>query len=209
VCYHTYHARPTWADHPPETKDMNARGCLRSGRLGFLTVLGAVLVVPLAADAKLTRAGTPAVSFAAVGPGGMKISGTTSDLTVNDDGTVVDVIVPLANLSTGISLRDKHMRDKYLDVAHFPNAELQVQRASLRIPAVGADATADGQGTFKLHGKSKAVSYHYTAKHDASGFTVTGTVHVNITDYGIEQPSYLGVSVKPGVDVSVSFQAKE
>ena len=37
--------------------------------------------------------------------------GTTSDLTVKDDGKVVRITVPLANLTTKMSLRDKHMKE--------------------------------------------------------------------------------------------------
>ena len=32
-----------------------------------------------------------------------------------------------------------------------------------------------------------------------------GTVHVNMNDFGITVPVYLGVTVKPDVDVSASF----
>ena len=52
-----------------------------------------MVVIPLAAEAKLARSGSSDVSFTAVGPGGLKIVGTTPDLQVADDAQSVNVIV--------------------------------------------------------------------------------------------------------------------
>ena len=163
-----------------------------------------VLLLPRLADAKLSRVGEPTVTFRAVGPAGMKIEGTTHELAVTDDGQVVTVAVLLGNLTTGISLRDRHMREKYLQVPQYPTAEFTVARSAIKIPAGGAAASADVAGTMRLHGRTKAVPVHYDAKRDAA-LHVTGTVRVNMTDFGIEVPTYLGVSVKPDVDVIVRF----
>ena len=57
----------------------------------------------------------------------------------------------------------------------------------------------------KLHGKAKRETLKYTATHDASGYAVTATMHINMKDYGVEVPSYLGVTVKPEVDITVQF----
>jgi polyisoprenoid-binding protein YceI len=139
----------------------------------------------------------------------MRIVGTTKELTVDDDGANVRIIVPLANLQTGIGLRDRHMREKYLEVTQFPNAELQVARAALKLPAPGAEASADARGTLKLHGKTKEVAFRFSAKRDGSAYHVSGALRVNMNDFGIEAPSYLGVSVKPDVDVDVRFDAAD
>ena len=65
------------------------------------------------------------------------------------------VSVPLASMKTGISIRDKHMHEKYLQTPNFPSADLQVPRASLKIPAAGGNVAQDAAGTLTLHGKSK------------------------------------------------------
>ena len=169
----------------------------------------ATLAFPLAADAKLARTGSPSVSFTAVGPAGLKIVGTTSDLDVVDDASSVTITVPLANLTTGIALRDRHMREKYLQVQNYPNATLKVDRASVKFPAPGAESSGDAQGTMAIHGKTHPVSFHYTAKKEGAGYAVSGSVHLDMKDYGIDVPSYLGVTVKPDVDVAVRFVANE
>ncbi len=184
---------------------MNIRHQVRRSLL-----LGCVVVaVPLTAQATLSASGTPSVSFTASGPGGMKIIGTTSELSVRDAPDTLLVNVPLANLTTGIALRDSHMRDKYLQVATYPNATLAVPRAGLTLPAVGSSYEGDAAGTMTLHGQARPASVHYVVSHGAQAYSVTGTVRVNMKDYGIDVPTYLGVGVKPDVDVTVKFDAKD
>ncbi len=100
------------------------------------------------------------------------------------------------------------MRDKYLEVGKYPSAELVVPKSALRIPT-NAETSGDATGTMKLHGRTKSVSFHYFARPDGSVIHVAGTVRVNIRDYGIDVPSYLGVTVKPDVDVEVHFGAQQ
>jgi polyisoprenoid-binding protein YceI len=147
------------------------------------------------------------VTFQCSGPAGMKIEGTTAELTANEqDGSLV-VAVPLANLSTGIGLRDKHMKEKYLEVAKYPNAVLTVAQSALKLPVNGEQIEADVPGTLQLHGQTRPVSVHYEAQGDGPGLVTRGRFHVNMNDFGIQVPSYLGVTVKPDVDVSANFRA--
>jgi polyisoprenoid-binding protein YceI len=145
------------------------------------------------------------VTFEASGPAGMKIEGTTQSLNVADDGTTLSIEVPLSDLNTGISLRDHHMREKYLEVPKFPSTKLQVPRAAVKVPAAGAEVAVDVPATLTLHGQTHPVTVHYDAKGDAAGSSVTGRFRVNMNDYGITVPTYLGVTVKPDVDVTASF----
>jgi polyisoprenoid-binding protein YceI len=154
------------------------------------------------AEAKFSGSGGE-VQFTAVGPAGLKIVGTTKDVTVKDDGTNVVIVVPLANVDTGIALRNKHMKEKYLETDKYPNAELTVARGSVK------EGSGSAQGTMKIHGQSKPVSFNYTAKKTGTSFAVDGTMHLNIKEFGIEVPSYLGVTVKPEVDVSAKFSASD
>jgi polyisoprenoid-binding protein YceI len=168
-----------------------------------------VATFALTADAKLARTGTPQVAFHASGPAGMKIVGTTSDLDVDDQGAKIVIKVPLRNLTTGIALRDDHMRNKYLQIGSYPNAELSVDRASIHFPAGDGSGSGDTTGTMAIHGKTKNVTFHYNIVRASGTLHVGGTTHLDIRDYGIDVPSYLGVTVKPEIDVEVQFTATE
>jgi polyisoprenoid-binding protein YceI len=177
-------------------------------RTTAVLVLGVLTTVSAVGHAALSRTENAQVSFTATGPAGMKIIGTTHDLSVAEANQEIVAIVPLRNLDTKIELRNKHMREKYLEVEKYPNAELRVPRSALTMPP-GAPISARAEGTLTLHGRAKATSFTYVAKPDGSGIAVTGTLHVNMTDHGIAQPGYSGVSVKPDVDVQVSFHVQD
>lgn len=182
----------------------------RASRALFAVAAGVVAVTSSGGNrgvalAALASPSAARVGFAASGPAGLKIEGTTQALNVADDGNDVTLDVPLADLSTGIALRDRHMRDKYLEVPKFPSARLVVARSAIKVPPAGSSVTADVPAQLTLHGRTRAVTVHYDAKGDAGGLSVSGRLHVNMNDYGITVPVYLGVTVKPDVDVTASF----
>ncbi len=169
----------------------------------------AVLGVAATTHAALVRSGSSTVSFTAAGPAGMSIVGTTSDLAIADNGTDVAVTVPLARLTTGISLRDDHMRQKYLEVPTYPVAVLHVARSSLTFPPQGA-ASGSATGTLTLHGVTRPLAFSYTAERGGDGsYSVRSSAALDMRDYGIAVPSYLGVTVKPNVTLDVRFVAKD
>lgn len=178
----------------------------------FALVVITTVAIPMAesaALAALASVGSSHVRFTAIGPAGMKIAGDGSSVNASEAASKVVVSVPLAPLHTGIGLRDTHMREKYLEVQKFPEARLLVAKDSLKLPSEGAATEGDAPGELSLHGRTRPVRFHYKVKRAAGVFQVSGTLHIEMTDYGIEAPSYLGVSVKPGVDVDVEFQAKD
>jgi polyisoprenoid-binding protein YceI len=173
----------------------------------FVATIGVVGFAWLAAgdaSARLAMSGEPSVSFTATGPVGMRFVGQSKDLRVQDDDTAITVIVTLESFDTGITLRDKHMREKYLEAQKFPQAKLRVERAALQLPEFDGDTSADAHGQLDLHGQSHPVTFHYTAKRGGD-YAVSGKMRINMKDYGIEVPTYLGVTVKPDVDVEVKF----
>lgn len=176
-----------------------------NARLSFALAAGITLAASAAAHAGLARAGDAQVQFTASGPAGMNIVGTTNELQVTETDKEIVITVPLKNLDTKIDLRNKHMREKYLEVDKYPNAELRVAKDAVQKNATSSQAT----GQLTIHGKTKPTSFTYTTKPAGAGATVTGSVHVNMKDFGIAQPGYAGITVKPDVDVTVSFRVTE
>jgi polyisoprenoid-binding protein YceI len=168
----------------------------------------ALLTFSLVAAAKLNRTGDANTSFKVAGPAGLSIEGKTADMNIADDGATVTVTVPLQNLSTGIELRDKHTKNA-LEVDKYPSCTLAVARSALKFPTAGGDTSGDASGKMTLHGQTKDVTFHYTAHLDGDTISVSGTTRVNVDDFGITRPSYLGVTVKPDVDVATAFRAKD
>jgi polyisoprenoid-binding protein YceI len=167
----------------------------------------ALLTVSLAAAAaKLNKTGASSTSFKVAGPAGLSIEGRTADMTVVDDGTTVTITVPLGNLSTGIGLRDEHTK-RALETDKYATVSLALARAQLKFPGAGAESSGDAKGALLLHGQTKDVTVHYTAKNAGGTIAVAGSMRINMKEFGVNPPSYLGVSVKPDVDVNTGFQA--
>lgn len=167
-----------------------------------------VLSVASIVDAKYTKTGTARVEFSATGPAGMAIKGRTNDLVVEDGGDIT-IRVPLQNLTTGLALRDKHMKEKHLEVGKYPEAVLKVPRASLQLPAENGTKEGNVQGSLSLHGVTKSVPFRFKVVRNGQHVNVDGGFRINITDFKIEVPSYMGVTVKPNVDVSAGFAVQD
>ena len=162
------------------------------------------LSILLALVALAQPAGADEVAFTAVGAGGLKFTGKTSEVTTAQDGDKFVVKVALKHLDSGIGLRDDHMCKKYLQVDQYPDAELTVARSALKLPDSG-DVSAEATGTFTLHGKSKDLPFKYKASKGKAGIDVDGALHLDMRDFAIEIPNYLGITVKPDVDVAARF----
>jgi polyisoprenoid-binding protein YceI len=174
-------------------------------RRAFVTAL--LLALPLlAAPARLT--GEPTAGFHGRGPGGFGLDGKTNQLRIEDDGTTLRVIVPLAGLQTGIGLRDRHMREKYLEVQRFPDAVLEIPWSGVKLPQDGQTSEGTAAGKMSLHGKTKDVQAKYRIVRTGNRYQVTGNVPLNLKDYDIDVPSYMGVTVQPDIDTSASFTAE-
>jgi len=184
----------------------------RSNRFQTSLMGGAALLsllsFSLIAAAKLNKTGSSSTSFHAAGPAGMNIDGSTSEMTVADDGSTVTITVPLNNLTTGIGIRDEHTK-KALEVGTYPTVTLKVARSALKFPAAGGESSGDAKGSMTLHGQTKDVTFHYVAKLNGDTFDIKGNTTVNVDDFGVKRPSYLGVTVKPDVKIDTSFQAKD
>ena len=100
-----------------------------------------------------------------------------------------DVVVSLKNLKTGLETRDKHMKEKYLEVNKFPDATLVSAKGS------GGKAT----GLMRIRGTEKPVSGTYKI----SGNNVDGEFKLKLSDFGISDVSYKGVGVEDEVTVHV------
>ena len=164
-------------------------------------MLTAVLLLGGLVHAAITSPSGTSVLLSMQGPAGLRIEGTTHELTISErDGELV-FEVPLSGVDTGIGLRNRHLRG-YLDVSHFPRAELHVARKTVQLPAPGKWTESDAPGTLTIHGVSRPCSVHYRAGGGAGGeVRVRGTTGIDMRDFGVEVPSYLGVTVDPAVSI--------
>jgi hypothetical protein len=175
----------------------------RPSLLGGAALL-AVVTFSLVAAAKLGKPGAVEGGFHASGPAGLSIDGKTSDVDVADDGTTVTIAVKLANIDTGMAIRNKHTKED-LEADKFPTATLKVARSALQT----GGGSADAKGSMTIHGQTRDVTFHYDATKSGNTLSVKGTAKINVGDFGVKPRSYLGISIRPDVGVYASFQAAD
>jgi len=174
-------------------------------RLSSLAPAFALLTVALAASADTYDVvGTPDLAFTAVGPGGLKINGTSESLKAFEEQGNLVFKASLANIKTGIGLRDNHTK-KYLGTDQWPDASLTVEKSAVKMHDDGKKSSGSAPGKFRLHGVTKDVKVAYTVERHCSDYSVEGHFPVNIIDHKIEKPCYLGVCVGEVIKVTADL----
>jgi polyisoprenoid-binding protein YceI len=115
--------------------------------------------------------------------------------------------VDLRTLDTGISLRNEHLRKTYLEVDKGPGYD-QATVSEIELKGVNIDAPpAKGSfaGSLTLHGTKKRVTGSVDVRPADGGLRINAAFPVNLSDYGISEPRYLGIGVKNTVQVQVAF----
>lgn len=141
------------------------------------------------------------VSWTAVGnPGFLQIDGeggyvegTLKEIGGKISGTFT---CELMKFKTGLKTRDKHMKKDYLHVKKFPTAKLELD-------PVEPSRSFDFTGKLTLHGVTKKVKGKAKLKKVGSSQVITAKMTLVLTDYNIEIPNYLGVTVAKNVDLEV------
>jgi polyisoprenoid-binding protein YceI len=150
------------------------------------------------------------VSMLAQGkPNFIKIEGIGSAPTgaVTVDGTKIEgeFKFDLATLDTKNDTRNDHMKNRYLEVAQYPQAVLAIKKVatpggwSLEKPAM-KDIPFEGMLT--MHGETKPVTGTLSVTEKKA---VTAKFHLNMPDFKVQTPRFAGITVADGVDVEVTI----
>jgi len=112
--------------------------------------------------------------------------------------------VELMKLETGISLRDRHLRNNYLEVqkgADFAVAKFE----NIKIQKLSGKTTFSG--TMTLHGQQRDISGTADLQQDGKGYKVDATFPLKISAFQIPEPTYLGVGVSDEITIHVVLTA--
>jgi polyisoprenoid-binding protein YceI len=117
------------------------------------------------------------------------------------------VQVDLGTLQTGISLRDQHMKEKYLEIHRNDT----LRKATLdEIRMERAEGTSiPFHGKLTLHGEQHTVNgtADVQVQRRDGGVRVRARFAISLSAFGIQPPRYLGVGVRDEVQVQVQFTA--
>jgi polyisoprenoid-binding protein YceI len=139
------------------------------------------------------------------------LTGTLTATAGNPLALEGNLAVDLRTVDTGIDLRNEHLREKYLEVEKGAGYD-QAVLSDVALQGLKTDAPA-GKGSFTaslmLHGVRKTVTGPVEIRQAGTGWRVRASFPVNLPDYNIDKPRYLGVGVRDTVQVSVTFTATQ
>lgn len=182
-------------------------------------VLSLLICEPLsAADAPRQKlsleidATKSSVEFYAVGrPSFLKVngkseSGLSGNFVVEASSVSGHADFVLEGLQTGIELRDKHMKEKYLEIQQFPKASLVLDK--MEIPQTfwqeSSKVELPFHGKLTLHNKTQSVEGKAQIDKSAAKIMIEAEFSLKISDFAIAQPGFMNVTLADEVKVVVT-----
>lgn len=115
--------------------------------------------------------------------------------------------VDLATLDTGIGLRNRHMRENYLEVDSYPFASFEGRIDWIRPDSVPGFRVA-ASGTFSAHGVERPRELSCTARSDGDGFLVNCGFPVLLQDHDIDIPRLMFMRLAEEVQLELDFRLR-
>ncbi|MEW6412126.1 MAG: YceI family protein [Candidatus Zixiibacteriota bacterium] len=116
--------------------------------------------------------------------------------------------VNLDDLDTGIGLRNRHMRENYLETDKYPFVSF---KGSINGVKNDIDSTLeiDCAGAFDLHGVTRQRSITVKATAIPDGYHVTGEFIVRLEDHRIKVPKLMFLKIDQNIRLTMDFFLKK
>jgi polyisoprenoid-binding protein YceI len=120
------------------------------------------------------------------------------------EGTSFYFEVELASLDTGIGLRNRHMRDDYLEIEDHPYATFEGELARI-VPSDDGTYALVAEGRFGVHGVSRPLTVPCTGTPRGDGFGVSCAFQVLLSDHDIEIPQVMFLKLADEIRLELDF----
>jgi len=122
-------------------------------------------------------------------------------------GSKVYFEVELNSLDTGIGLRNRHMRENYLETDKFPFAHYTGE--IIRVDTVGGGAfTISTTGRLFIHGKEQPVTLTGLVSPEGDHYQVQSKFEVKLPDYDIKVPTLMFLKISETIELELNFTLK-
>lgn len=123
-------------------------------------------------------------------------------------GSKVYFEVELNGLDTGIGLRNRHMREIYLQTDKFPYAHYTGEIVKVDTAANGAfNVTTSGR--LLIHGKEQPVTINVLVSPQGNHYRVQSNFAVKLSDYDIEVPTLMFLKISETIQLELDFTVKD
>ena len=116
--------------------------------------------------------------------------------------------VQLDGLDTGIGLRNRHMREDYLETDKFPLARYNGTVEKVDSSQRGTYQVTTS-GKLSIHGVDRPVMITGLVSPQGDHYRVQSNFEVKLTDYGIKVPSMMFLKLNEVIRIVLDFNVKE
>ncbi|HSI74799.1 MAG TPA: YceI family protein [Lunatimonas sp.] len=128
------------------------------------------------------------------------------------DMNMLDFYVDLNTFKTGIGLRDRHMRENYLETKRYPYAEFTGKINPLPKLEIGQSMSVSAKGIFKIHGVEQEIQVpgKLTSLSDTE-IQLDASFKVLLGDYNIDIPKvvFYELAEEQEVTIRATLKAKK
>lgn len=122
-------------------------------------------------------------------------------------GSELYLEVELNGLDTGIRLRNRQMRDDYLETGRYPYATYSAAIESVDRNS-GGEYTINASGTFSVHGVERPLEISCNSVAAGAGYRVRCGFEVLLSDYNIERPALMFLKLSDTIRLQLDFYLK-
>ncbi len=185
--------------------------------LSLLLSLAAWAALPLSQTYRTTAEGTQIVRVFAdhtLGEVESTLHSVAGSLTFDPaaptNGLTGRFTVPTASFDSGLGLRDRDMRENYLEVAQYPEAVfvMEAARPTLLDASRGDTLRLAVTGRLTLHGVTREHPVQAILVPTADGYRVLARFRLLLTEYGIRPPKRFLMGVKDEIRIEVDLHLK-
>lgn len=112
-------------------------------------------------------------------------------------------------LKTGIDMRDRHMKEKYLETKKFPEAKLKLVEFNLPEAFTGTKLEKKAipfRGDLTLHGLTKPIQGTADFLGEGKKVALSFSFNIKISDFSIPEVKFFEVSLADEVQISVNLE---
>jgi polyisoprenoid-binding protein YceI len=141
-----------------------------------------------------------------------EFTGKSSDLNglIDLEKNLLDFFIDLNTIKTGIGLRDRHMRENYLETKKFPFAEFTGQINSPKELIKGQSIKVTAKGKFKIHGVEREIEVPGTLTlTDGNSIQLDATFKILLSDYQISIPTIVFYELAEEQIITINVRLKK
>ena len=116
--------------------------------------------------------------------------------------------VDLSTLDTGIGLRNRHMRENYLETDKYPLAQYSGKVTKVEKTAEGV-YTVETDGLLKIHGQERPLALTSKVTDGEESFLIQSGFKVNLKDFDIKIPKLMFMKLNEVIEIKVDFVVKK